>query len=685
MTWAGAFSQTWPWLVFAAVPIGILLLYFLKLRREPVKVPSTYLWTRTIEDLHVNRLLQRLRNSVLLWLQLLVVVLAGLALLRPGVRTQTDSLGRLVFLLDVSASMRAPAETSFGPGGDGSAGGDAAGRSRFEVARAQIRDRVDAMTDSETAMLVTFSDRAEVMQAFTSDRNRLRDALDRCQVTSRPTDVLGALNAADGLANPRRTSEEGSIDVQVADPKPAELLLYSDGGFQEVTEFNLGNLRPSYHAIGDGAVRNLAIVSFSAQRQLQDPGQVEVFATVLNAGTVDAASEVSLFVDDQLVDAASVDLSPEDQTGLSFTVQAEDAVSLRLTLDRDDALALDDQAFAALTPSGRVSVLVVGPENRPLRLAMGTDKIRRVAACEFLSPEVLSTPEFAQRMAQGGDDLVLFDRCRPEVMPQTNTFFIGALPPDGWSWQSPPGQLTLIDFDRTHPLLRYLELYSLLIFSGRSVEGPPGALELVQADAGPVLVLATREGYQDLVLGFELISETDEGLMQANTNWYAERSWPVFLWNVLHYLAGAAQSSGAPSYLPGQTVLARLESVYREVSLVREKASGPEESLGTLPVDGSGVVEIVQTDQTGSYRLEAGEAGAGGEGTESRVVDRFVVNLFDGRESRLATRPAVELGYETVEAVGGEIETRREYWRLALLLVLLLLALEWWVYTRRIA
>ena len=39
-------------------------------------------------------------------------------------------------------------------------------------------------------------------------------------------------------------------DVQVADAMPADLLIYSDGGFQSVTEFSLGNLVPNYFAIG---------------------------------------------------------------------------------------------------------------------------------------------------------------------------------------------------------------------------------------------------------------------------------------------------------------------------------------------------------------------------------------------------------------------------------------------------
>ncbi len=247
----------WSWLL-AAVPLGIILLYFLKLRREPVEVPSTYLWSKTIEDLHVNSLLQRLRRSLLLLLQLLAVTLAAIALFRPGIRGETSGQGRTVFLLDTSASMQATDLEG--------------GESRFDKAKRLIAGRIETMSDSESAMLVTFSDRPETVQSFTSDRRRLSDALDRVRVTNHPTDILGALKAADGLANPRRSSEVGDVnDVQVADAMPADLLIYSDGGFQTVTEFSLGNLIPQFISIGSSDVTNLAITAFSAERNVEQP------------------------------------------------------------------------------------------------------------------------------------------------------------------------------------------------------------------------------------------------------------------------------------------------------------------------------------------------------------------------------------------------------------------------------
>src|SRR5829696_5927912 len=56
-------------LIVVALPILLLLLYFLKLKRQPLAVPSTYLWRKTIDDMQVNSLFQWLRRNVLLLLQ----------------------------------------------------------------------------------------------------------------------------------------------------------------------------------------------------------------------------------------------------------------------------------------------------------------------------------------------------------------------------------------------------------------------------------------------------------------------------------------------------------------------------------------------------------------------------------------------------------------------------------------
>ena len=113
----------WQWAIVALVPPAIVALYFLKLKRQPLEVPSTYLWKKSIEDLHVNSLWQRLRQNLLMFLQLLLVALAILALLRPGWQGTKLEGNRFIFLVDNSASMSA---TDVAP--DAAGRGQATGR-----------------------------------------------------------------------------------------------------------------------------------------------------------------------------------------------------------------------------------------------------------------------------------------------------------------------------------------------------------------------------------------------------------------------------------------------------------------------------------------------------------------------------------------------------------------------------
>lgn len=431
MNWIPTLTN-WQWGLLAAVPVGIILLYFLKLRRETVEIPSTYLWARTVEDLHVNSLFQRIRQNLLLLLQLLAVAIAAMALLRPGAQGTSSTQGRSIFLLDASASMMSEdVEES---------------ENRFEMARKMIRERIDAMDQQEVAMLVTFSDRAEVLQSFTSDRGRLRAALDRAQVTNRPTDIIGALEAADGLANPRRSSTTGDEnDVQVADPMPADLLIFSDGGFRDVDDFNVGNLKPNYVRIGSDMPRNMAITAFSADRNVEKPGDAQAFGTIVNFGGQADQCNVSLYVDGQWRESESVTLEAGEETGLTFSLSdQDDATSLEMRLESaaagankdatlDDALTIDNFAYAGLRPMRTVSVLVISEGNKPIELGLSTENASKVCIANIQSPSYLETPEYATRAEAGLDDLIIYDRCKPEAMPMTNTFFIGELPNDQWS------------------------------------------------------------------------------------------------------------------------------------------------------------------------------------------------------------------------------------------------------------
>ena len=252
--------SAWQWAVLAIVPPAVIALYFLKLKRVPLEVPSTYLWHKSIEDLHVNSIWQRLRQSLLLFLQLLLLALLAMVLLRPSWQGSKFKENRLVFLLDNSASMSA---TDVAP-------------SRLDEAKRRVHELIDQMRSGDVAMIVSFSDSARVEQMFTDNRGELRRRLDLVQPTDKPTSISEALRVASVLANPGRSATD-IRDTQVAEALPAQLFFFSDGNFADDLDFSLGNLDPTPPIwIGTPQANNVAIVAFSACAQRdqsrKDPG-----------------------------------------------------------------------------------------------------------------------------------------------------------------------------------------------------------------------------------------------------------------------------------------------------------------------------------------------------------------------------------------------------------------------------
>src|SRR6187401_2973215 len=86
---------------------AVVAMYLLKLRRDETVVPSTLLWTRLVSDVEANAPWQRLRRSLLLLLQLLLVAILALLAARPFVERPAGLAGDLVLIVDTSASMQA--------------------------------------------------------------------------------------------------------------------------------------------------------------------------------------------------------------------------------------------------------------------------------------------------------------------------------------------------------------------------------------------------------------------------------------------------------------------------------------------------------------------------------------------------------------------------------------------------
>jgi hypothetical protein len=645
----------WQWALLSAVPPAIVLLYFLKLKRTPLEVPSTFLWRKSIEDLHVNSIWQRLRRSLLLFLQILFVLLLMAALVRPGWSGSQLIGSRYVFLIDNSASMQA---SDVKP-------------TRLDEAKRRVAELIEQMASGDVVMIVSFSSAAQVQQGFTDNRRELLSRLQEIRPTNETTSLDEAIRVAAGLTNSQRAP--GNTVDQPSSGSPATLYLFSDGRFPDVQNFKPQNLKLVYVPIGLPGAANVGITSFSIRRREDNRQQLQAFGRLQNFGPATVTTQVDLLLNDELVDSSTTELEARGAAGVVFDLGEVVGGVLKLVARTGGELKVDDEAWAAIDPPNPSQVLVVSPGNDALKLALQTESAAKAAHVEFAEPTVFDSKEYLARADSGYYALIIYDQCRPPTMPQANTLFIGRLPPEE-SWgglkDDAAGRIPapqIIDVETTHPLLNLIDLGNVRFAESTMLRTPPGATVLITTATGPLLAIAPRGGYEDAVLGAEIVGQSETGERFANTDWPLRVSFPVFMFNTLNYFGDASTSGRVPSIQPGRSIALKGTG-----SAQGSKVRSPAGRVSTF--DQKGSVQFSDTKSLGVYLVE--ETG--------RAPRHFAVNLFDPAESNIEPRSKVQVGFDEVSGQANWEGGRLELWRPLLIAVLGVLCLEWYIYNRRI-
>ncbi|HEY1065054.1 MAG TPA: VWA domain-containing protein, partial [Pirellulales bacterium] len=598
---------------------------------------------------------QRLRQNLLLLLQLLLVALVLIALTGPSWRSNSLQGDRFIFLFDASASM----------------GSTDAEPNRFAAAKAKLNEYLDAMPSGATAMLVSFADGAKVEQGFTDNRAELKRRLAAVQPTQRTTSIDEALRIAAAQANPGQSSFEDR-DVAVAQAMPATMYVLSDGRLQTPSDFFLGNLTPIYVPFGKPDSSNLAILAFSVGRNSERPQQREAFCRIQNNGPDVAKPIVQLFLlgddlkSETLIEAKEVTIEPNAASGAVFPLPEFSGGVLEARIVTKDALTLDDRAWTSVAPPRLGKVLLVTPGNRRLMLALTAKGSQKIAEVVQVAPPHLGTKEYEAEAATGAFDLIIYDQCSPKAMPQANTLFIGSLPPVGWKQGELGVNPLVLSVDRFHPLTQLVEFNDVRIVEARQgTKSEIGGRVLVDSTLGPLLTVAPREGFQDTVLSMALVNGEE-----VVTDWPIKPTFAVFALNLLQTLAGGAEASSLETARPGKPVALR-----NPVGLESATITTPSGKSFTVPRGRNNSYDFLRTDEVGPYQVV----------WKNGDRQTFVVNLFDAEESDV--RAQQKLTFPTAEVAAqapGSQVARYSGGKWVIVLALLVLLIEWYIYNRRV-
>jgi len=653
----------------------LIALYFLKLKRQVRLVPSTLLWKRAIEDLHVNSPFQRLRRSLLLLLQLLVLILAAIALGKPMFETAEDYESTIIIIMDQSASMGVV---------------EADGRTRLEHAKEQARLRVDNMTDDSRAMIIAFCDRAVVVSSFDADKEALKRRIDSIEQTQSSSSLVEAMNLAEAYAQNIIIAGEvaGSDIAPESAAPPASVFLFTDGRIKDaervaLQKFDLDKIHVT--TIGQ-RTDNVGILATQARRNYERPEILQVTATIQNFSGEPMSFDAVLYVEGKNVDvqgvrlaaahdpqAGAADDSDEPPPG-SVAVASFDEIEfggggvVEVVLRVNDALSADDRGWTIIDEPRHTRVLLVTPGNLFLENVLGSMPVELVTMTaetyERASDEDIRDGE------RSAFDVVIMDRHSTARLPQGNYFFWGAVPKiEGVSAGEVIDNQVIFNWDDTNPILRHVAVESIVVYEWLHLTLPSEAVSLMEGETTPVMAYFTREASQFLISAFSLIVEDEVGNVLMNTYWPTTVDFVVFMQNAVSYLAANVATVGENSVLPGEPVTLPIPKRVDEVTVTR-----PDGVVDRVPSSGNQTIHYAGTRKVGVYKVDPGVAGQ----------DQFATNLFDPVESRVAPASTLVLGASKIEAKAGRMQVNQPAWRYLLLTMLVLLLVEWIVYNHRV-
>ncbi|MBI4559616.1 MAG: VWA domain-containing protein [Candidatus Hydrogenedentes bacterium] len=606
------------------IPV-VVLLYLLKLRRTEVLISSTLLWRKSLQDLTANAPFQRLRKNLLLFLQILVLLLLACGLGRPFIKAEGLAGANLCLLIDRSASMQTKEGT----------------QTRLDTAKQQALEMINSMRGGDKMMLVPFGAKSEVLCELTDDRVRLRQAVNAISAADTGTKIRDAVSVA------------RSLKLSVPD---LTVVIISDGRIADLDELGRRDLEVNFLQVGESA-NNAGITAFSLREPQEGRGERQSFVLVHNENSEPLKTTLTLYFDEDVLAVEEVAAPPGGDREVVFAHPSLDEGVLRAELDHDDALPADNRAWLAVRPSASLKVLLVAEGG-----ATGAYFLQRVLALD--SRVELSTLAPASYVETGGYDLTIFDGFAPPTLPLGSQVYINVAPPlPGVRFEGTFDNPPVVSKDPEHFLMRFLNPANLGITKAQKLIAPPDSRALISTTGGPLVADVSRGGQQIAVIAFDL----------ADSNWPLHLSFPLFVQNLLAWIprGAMAQESSIPAG-SALTIMPDPEHTDATVTL----PDGTKQSVALSPLRPT---FFGATERAGVYTVtrSAKEPGAAGESFA------YAVNLADRNESSVTPASNLTLGRGEVQGQRGTIKQNRELWRWLVLIAVLILTLEWWVYSRR--
>lgn len=486
------------------LPLGgaIIVLYLLRMRRRDIRVPASFLWPERTDEVRANALIQKLRFSWLLVLQLLALTLVVLAVAKPQTKQQGLAGEVTVLVLDASGSM----------------GSTDVGRDRFDEGRKLVVNTIRSAKAGDRLALIEAGPTPRVVFPLTGDPARQLQAADTLTRYDSECDVGEAMRLAAALVG----GQDG-----------ARIVLLSDGCFDPIQNFSPGKAAVTYQQIGS-ASRNLAITALGTA---ETPDGRQLYVSVKSFAVKDLPATITVLADGKVIDSEKVTVKNGLQWGKTLAAPANAKVFEAKLESSEDMLAADNYAVSLADPGATLRTLIVGPSDPFTERAL------------VLDPRVTLDRSPTLPNDSSKYDVIVFDGVPEKPVKSRGVLTLGVA--GEISPVIDQGEVRLPKFVSAEkkPLMEDVTFDGVYIESARKVRPKSTAEVLAQMNGGPLVVASRSGSVRQVYLAFQPL-KSDFPLQVA---------FPIFIANCLDYLGGQESANmlairaGAPFSLASRS------------------------------------------------------------------------------------------------------------------------------------
>ncbi len=502
--------------------------------------------------------------------------------------------------------------------------------SRFDVAAGEASAVVRRLGEGAEVMVIEAGVQPNVVAALGRDHDRALSAIAAARARDLPNRLTEAVRTARALVG--------------ADAR-AEIYVFTDGAFTLAPSPETADPRVRWVGVGRRSA-NVAITNLSIRKTYFGAFNYQTYVSLVNYSAEPRTFDFVLEIDGKRIADRSVTLEPNVRRAivLPFTHDGGGAVTARV--DVDDDLASDNAAYAVLPPPRKIAVMLVSGGNLFLEKVLKTD------------PQVeleVKTPDQYQG-GMGEADVVILDSTAPARVGNGRFVFVNTVPSDvPIEVLGRIEQPTVMDWDRAHPVMRHVQFAKVAIEDAMRVRPLAAGRALVEATGGPLIYALEEPDRKAVFIGFDLF-KSDFPLRVA---------FPLILSNTLRWLHPAALDQASLQFAAGEAILLPVAHGITSATVTTPSGRAVKAQVTR------GAVSFTDTDEVGVYTLAT-----------ARGDSKLAVNVMDPDESNLAPRPLPAATGPGPEAA-PPVAVQRELWPLFVMLAVVLLALEGFLYWRR--